>query len=370
MRCCTLQSCHSFWQIVEDYGTDCNAGPKAPRDVAGIATKMGAHGFHVDRPAFHGIVGRWVNRLLWFFKCRWYRWHLPNDVMLLMQYPSAAWSKTPSLRVLTEDIKKKKRLRVIALIHDLASFRQAGRAIDTCTLNDEEMDLFALADKVIAHNDTMVSMLKRCGISEEKLKSLELFDYLTEHKPAYAKTEDDRPRCSVVIAGNLDVAKSGYLSRLGEITDVDWHLYGSNFDQKRVVGSNIKYEGCWTPEELPAHLDGCFGLVWDGLDIDTCSGPYGEYLRVNNPHKLSLYLASGLPVIVWRQSAVASLVEAKGLGVAVDSLTEINSAVMKIDEAEWTRMKNNVDEVGENIRSGFFTSTAIDRCVNVTCPLK
>jgi hypothetical protein len=330
---------------------------------------MGARGFHVGRPTFHGVVGRWVNRLLWLFKCRWYRWRLPNDVTLLMQYPSAAWSKTPGLRVLTEDITKKKKLRVIALIHDLASFRQAGRAIDTCTLNDEEKDLFALADKVIVHNDTMVSMLKRCGIPEERLMPLELFDYLTEHKPAYKNTEGDRPCCSVVIAGNLDVAKSGYLSRLGEIADVDWNLYGPNFDRKRVVGSNIKYEGCWTPEELPAHLNGCFGLVWDGLDIGTCSGPYGEYLRINNPHKLSLYLASGLPVIVWRQSAVASLVKTKGLGIAVDSLTEINSAVMRIDEAEWAWMKKNVYEVGKKIRSGFFTGTAIDRCVNVACPL-
>ena len=34
--------------------------------------------------------------------------------------------------------------------------------------------------------------------------------------------------------------------------------------------------------------------MWDGPSPDTCAGVYGAYLRYNNPHKTSLYLAAGL----------------------------------------------------------------------------
>ena len=32
------------------------------------------------------------------------------------------------------------------------------------------------------------------------------------------------------------------------------------------------------------------GLVWDGDSCSSCSGVCGEYLKINNPHKISFYL--------------------------------------------------------------------------------
>ena len=55
-------------------------------------------------------------------------------------------------------------------------------------------------------------------------------------------------------------------------------------------------------------MEGNWGLVWDGNSIDTCSGNFGEYLRLNAPFKFSLYLAAKRPVVVWRESAMAEYV--------------------------------------------------------------
>ena len=33
------------------------------------------------------------------------------------------------------------------------------------------------------------------------------------------------------------------------------------------------------PEELIENLEGSLGLVWDGNTIETCDGPFGNYLR-------------------------------------------------------------------------------------------
>lgn len=56
-------------------------------------------------------------------------------------------------------------------------------------------------------------------------------------------------------------------------------------------------EGSYMPEELPEKLEAKYGLVWDGLEITSCEGTFGQYLKYNNPHKFSLYMAAGIAVI-------------------------------------------------------------------------
>ena len=77
----------------------------------------------------------------------------------------------------------------------------------------------------------------------------------------------------------------------------------------KLRGKNVKYCGQYKPEELPEKLEGGFGLVWDGDDLGACTGVFGEYMKYNNPHKTSLYLASGLPVIIWEKAAMAKYIE-------------------------------------------------------------
>ena len=73
----------------------------------------------------------------------------------------------------------------------------------------------------------------------------------------------------------------------------------------------------------------------------TCSGNTGEYLKYNNPHKLSLYMASGLPVIVWKKSAIAEFVLSNNVGIAVDSIFEIKDNINKITDEQYADMRKN-----------------------------
>ena len=116
----------------------------------------------------------------------------------------------------------------------------------------------------------------------------------------------------------------------------------------------------WSKSETiirSAH-DGDFGLVWDGESLDECSGIYGKYLLYNNPHKLSLYLSSGKPVIVWKQSALAPFVEENGLGVAVGSLAELENLDLR---ANYESYKKNVMEMKKKLGSGYYLTQAIAR---------
>ena len=138
--------------------------------------------------------------------------------------------------------------------------------------------------------------------------------------------------------------------------NIHWNLYGRGYEPDG--RENISYLGAFVPEELPLHLDGSFGLVWDGPSVDTCSGIFGDYLSLNNPHKVSLYLASGLPVIIWEGAALASFIEKAGVGFTVSSLHEIRNMIDRLSDEEYEKMKLNAKQIGRKLKSGAYLRAA------------
>ena len=163
----------------------------------------------------------------------------------------------------------------------------------------------------------MKSVLVDKGIAEDKIISLGIFDYLIPNFQEKSGQTKDQP---MIVAGNLAQEKAGYLYALP--AEPAYNLYGVGFDESRAL-ENETYFGSFLPDELPAALEGGFGLVWDGDSAETCSGVFGEYLRYNNSHKASLYLASGFPLVVWKQSTLSHFVLEKGCGIAVESLHDL-----------------------------------------------
>ena len=157
-------------------------------------------------------------------------------------------------------------------------------------------------------------MHEALGIPLEKMIELDIFDYLIGKEGEKIQERGKRkPGYSCIIAGNLDKQKSAYVYELPK--DIAFDLYGPNYTGQ--AGGNICYHGSFPPAELPYELEGNFGLVWDGISVDTCAGVYGEYLKVNNPHKTSLYLASGIPVFIWKEAALAEFVEQERVGIKI-----------------------------------------------------
>ena len=109
------------------------------------------------------------------------------------------------------------------------------------------------------------------------------------------------------------------------------------------------------------NLQGKYGLVWDGDTIETCSGGKGEYLRINNPHKLSLYLAIGLPVIIWDEAAEADFVLKEHVGITVKSLYELSDKLSKVSDSDYENMKHNAQIVGARLRNGEYMTKAIKK---------
>ncbi|MEE3415182.1 MAG: hypothetical protein VZR53_07415 [Prevotella sp.] len=84
--------------------------------------------------------------------------------------------------------------------------------------------------------------------------------------------------------------------------------------------------------------------MWDGDKIDTCDD---RYLKFNNSHKTSLYLASGIPVIVWKNAGLAYFVKQYKCGNCLSSLEELNT--LQICKEKYEEIRHNAQQVASRI---------------------
>ena len=329
---------------------------KAPEDVNSIVHGLGYEDLWLARRRT-SFVGHQASRIVRMLQSQFLPARMEKETVVFCQTPfPLSWS--PAHVSFLRNARRQGAF-VVTLFHDIDVAR--GRTLaDADGLSRDARDFLDNSDVVISHNARMTDWLSGRGIDRKKVVDLGIFDYLADGFTPLGDAPFER---WVTIAGNLGLHKAGYLADLGQITDVEWRLYGPMFDPERTKGPTIRHCGCLPPSEIPRHLTSGFGLVWDGTSVESCAGGHGEYLRINNPHKLSLYLASGLPVIVWDESAAADFVRANDVGFAVRSLREIGARLTALSEADYSRFKRNACGVSAKLRAGHFTKAALAKAL-------
>lgn len=241
---------------------------------------------------------------------------------------------------------------VIIFIHDIDSLRHFGNAN-----LENEITLLNKARVVVVHNHFMKDILRSHGLTTEVVE-LELFDYILNKEPDNSQGRIHFGN-QIVFAGNLQ--KSGFLPLLANVDDkLTWNLYGNGIPSSLKDKSNIHWKGSYGPDEVPFMLEGSFGLVWDGNSLDGCKGSMGNYLKYNNPHKLSLYIASGLPVITWSEAAIAEFVKKERIGFCVKSLTDIPAILAGLTDEEYDNYIRNIKVLQRRVIHGFYTHKALE----------
>lgn len=344
------------WYVAQErleselHGRD--AGSKARADVEAICLSAGCLTLDAVMPvdgSSSGVVGKlgahvhrrsaWLNAIKM----------LPAGSGLVIQFPVIGHT------VFIGDVLKSCRRRgvtTVLLIHDLNALRygndvEGNRRMGT-RVRMEEIAALRQADYLVTHNARMSQAIaNQYGIDCTHMLELGIFDYLVPDATtgSFAHVCQDGP---VVVAGNLSHGKAGYAYELP--ADVSFALYGPGFEGDPTP--NVDYRGSLPPDELPLSLEGSYGLVWDGPEASSCTGKFGEYLRINNPHKTSLYLASGLPVVVWREAVMADFVQEHGVGLAVDSLGDLRATLDAVTPQVYAHMREQAQSVGEELRAG------------------
>ena len=272
--------------------------------------------------------------------------------VLLIQFPilNSLFFNNLAAGIL-EKVKAKKNLKVIVLIHDLDSIRFPGEKEKQ---EKHEKIFWDLADVIIVHNYRMKEYLRKQGV-QKPMVALGIFDYILE--PQGIKDRESHFQ-EVVIAGNLDGNKAQYLRKLRELKQLEFRLYGPGFEE-RMKDKNVVYKGVYPPDQLPDKIQGGWGLIWDGSSLTGCQGNYGEYLKYNNPHKTSFYIAMEMPVIIWKKAAMARFVEENHIGITVDSLEELPDVLNQISYEKYKEIARNTRKVSEKIRAGKYLQEAL-----------
>lgn len=328
------------------------AGPKAPNDIYLISQNLNFKNLTIKIDENENKLIRKLKVII-FWLSLFYK--LKRNDIVIYQYPTYGVKDAIKFIPL---LKKYKKIEFIAVIHDLDSLRIGlHSSSEIVTLADNL--LLPMFDKIICHNNEMKNYLITKGFTKNQLSCIEIFDYVST-VDANCKQNSE----GIVIAGNLSKDKSPYLYKLID-SDLGFklNLFGPNFDNSQDLGENVEYLGSFKPDELPRKIEGKFGLVWDGDSIETCSGVTGNYLRYNNPHKTSLYLASGLPVIIWKEAAMAKFIQENNVGILVDNLLDIEKVLQEISVDEYELLKKNAMKIGEKLREGYYYRRVIQSCI-------
>lgn len=245
-------------------------------------------------------------------------------------------------------IAQRKRIKTILYVHDLEGLRDK----DTYLLKNE-MQVLERSDIIIAQNERMKEVILS-QLGNKKIVVLEMYDYLginiTPPKRLLSET--------VSFAGNLN--KAPFIQKLTNLSYLKFIIYGQGNEE--FAGENITFKGKVDPRILPSIIEGSFGLVWDGNSLETGKNS-GEYLCYNIPHKLALYIISGLPPIVWAESAMADWVGKNNIGLVINSLFDLKQKISSVSEKEYIDFQRNMQDLREKMSQGYYLKKAIKNCL-------
>ncbi len=268
---------------------------------------------------------------------------LHHGDLLLVQYPWHPVQAAPIARWALHFLQWKG-AKTAAFVHDLDSLREMNNA--PARWSDQE--LLLRFDRIIAQNARMADYLTGQGVKEDAVINLRLHDCLTQ-EPMPERSLS----LSVCVAGRLGRKDSPYLHALPH-SKLRWHLYGEGWK-----GKNKREDVTWYGGKTEA-MEGSFGLVWEGRSARTVTGASGAYMMLTSPRKASLYLSAGMPLIVWKWSALAEFVRENKLGLVVESIDAIPAAISALNAQEYAEMAASARAWGGKLRQGAMTREALE----------
>lgn len=318
---------------------------RARQDVQQIAAECG---YAVIAFPLEKTVDKWWQQLAQYGQnvLEWGKlfFKLHHGDLLLVQYPLHPLRTAPIARYALH-LLQWKGAKTAAFVHDLDSLRQPGDP--SARWSDQE--LLPGFDRVIVHNDRMADYVAGQGVKAESVLPLPLFDCLT-NEPIPERVLS----AEVCVAGNLTRKRSRYLHDLPR-KKVHWHLYGEGWK-----GKNKRADITWHGGKMTA-MAGSFGLCWAGMSTRVCTGSQGAYMMLASPRTVSIYLAQGLPVILWKWAALADFVRENKLGLVVDTIDDIPAAIAALTAEDYADMAANARAWGEKLRRGDMTREALER---------
>lgn len=323
----------------------CTAGTKFENDITKILREYGANEIQ------YGLnVGNVFKRILCYFKCF-------ISVLIRIKHKDIIFFCLPfrgEYYYVFRLLCKIKNCKTYGIITDIDALRNKNLRLS------DEIAKMIFTDGLIVQNRAQRSVIEKNGYTN-KIVEMGILDFLGVPQVRKKKLPYE---LSICYGGNLSVAQSGFIYEMdqNDMTKRKYYIYGVN-KQKEFMSDNFVYKGYFDTEKVSYNLKGDFGLVWNGNCIDISKTEKGNYYRYASPHKLSMYLMAGMPVIVWDQSAVAEFVVKNNIGLSIKSLLELDDILTNLKIEEYYAMLDNVQRVQNKIKNGEYLRNCISEFV-------
>lgn len=229
----------------------------------------------------------------------------------------------------------------VALVHDIDTLRGFYPNFDS------ERVIFNSYNLLVVASDKLKDYLIKSGI-KTKIITRGPWDYLQgfpyrQHK--FSK--------NIYYAGNLSKRKSGFLESFNKNTNLNITVCGRiDKGSKDYIDPNtVDYFGPVSPDRL-SFSDG-WGLIWDNENDDS-DNYYHTYQEYNWPAKLSVYLRSGIPVIVSKKAQTYSYIKDNHLGIGIDNIKDISICLNKLSDNDKMLIMRSCFQEANKIGNGYY----------------
>src|SRR5690625_233756 len=330
------------------YPHNLSGGFKAKMDIESIMEQNNFHNLGLEQKTNSNKIYAFFYNLLSILKAVI---SVKENDILVIQYPLKKYY------YLLSAVAKFKNAKVIALIHDLGCFRRKRLTID------QEKKRLSHTDHLIVLSDKMKDFVVEKGY-KQTFSVLYLWDYLNDTTPQ-PRSYPNLNEIHVLYVGSLKKEQKGFIYKWDDskiTTKLYLNIYGPYFDVKSIKNKDqFIYHGLKDSSLIIKETTAHYGLLWDSSEFKYISGAYGEYLKYNTSHKISLYIHAHLPLIVWSEASIAEFAKEHNIGICVDSLENLEELLQNVSEEEYLRMVDNTRKLSNKINQGYYFTTAYEK---------
>lgn len=269
----------------------------------------------------------------------------PGD-LVVVQFPM--WTHLNFQAEFFDTIRGIESVRMVALLHDVPTWMFTKGEEEYDRQNDFWLNQLKKFDLLIVANKKGGHKLQEDGIKVPMIP-MQFWDYYYS-----GPRREKHFKKQLYYVGGRDIIDSSYRAA------TPLYIYDKHVEKKVLDNSgSIHWLGRKPSDEIVSSLDGGFGVVVTENLVEKSNMNFVYYNQFNNPTKLSMYLAAGLPVIVSSKTYHAQLVEKHGIGLVIDDLNEIDQIFSRMSPEDYHRLLENVKSWQEAVASGFFIKRAL-----------